>query len=240
MKLLEIRQTEELEIELIRKQGLNSIITNQLVEILTRNKKRDKRKYSFYTDGALYKKKEENDIGKMGIGWVQVEEKEDWPEEEIALGLEGWPSATIAELAAIWAAILTVPEGKSIEVFTDSIAALRNINRALQSVEKERILKKKNAMWIMNIVGLIKSKNIKIEIIKVKSHSENKWNDRADLLAKKGAKCRNEIYADKVKCDGIEYHLEWENKKIDIPARLLCKIIANAKIGANWRETNPI
>ncbi|CAG8678747.1 4471_t:CDS:1, partial [Paraglomus occultum] len=44
----------------------------------------------------------------------------------------------------------------------------------------------------------------------------------------------------KIRCDGIEYHLEWENKKIDIPTRLLCKIITNAKIGANWREMNPI
>ena len=52
--------------------------------------------------------------------------------------------------------------------------------------------------------------------------------------------CKDVIYAEKVRCDGIEYQLEWENKKIDIPTRLLCKIIANAKIGASWRETNPI
>src|ERR1043165_9748813 len=95
-------------------------------------------------------------------------------------------------------------------------------------------------MWIMNIANLVKSKNNKLEIVKVKSHSEDKWNDKADVLAKKGATCRNIIYAEKIRCDGIEYRLEWENKKIDIPTRLLCKIITNAKIGASWRETNPI
>src|SRR6185295_6119593 len=196
--------------------------------------------FIFYTDGALYKDKERNNIGKMGIGWVQVGKGEDWPEEETALRLEGWPSATIAELAAIWTAILTVPERKNIEVFTDSIAALRNINRAIQEIGVERILKKKNAMWMINIADLIKSKNIRIEIVKVKSHSEDKWNDRADSLAKKGATCKKIINAEKIKCDGIEYQLKWENKKIDIPSQLLCKIIMNAKIGASWRETNPI
>src|SRR6185295_6813209 len=210
------------------------------IEILTRNKKRDKNKYVFYTDGVLYKKKKENDTERIGIGWLQVGERNNWPEEEIALRLEEWPSATIAELAAIWTAILTVPEGKNIELHTDSMAALRNINRAIQKVEKEKILKKKNAMWIMNITGLIKSKNIKIDIVKVKSHSEDKWNDRADSLAKKGANSKNTIYAEEVKCDEIEYYVKWENKKIDIPIRLLCKIIANARIGASWRETNQI
>ena len=105
---------------------------------------------------------------------MQVGERKEWPEEKIALKLEGWLSATIAELAAIWTAILTIPEGKNIEIYTDSIAALRNINGAIQDIEKERILKKKNAMWIMNIVDLIKSKNTKLEIVKVKSHSKDK------------------------------------------------------------------
>ena len=117
---------------------------------------------------------------------------------------------------------------------------LRNINKAMQEIGKEKILKKKNKLWIMNITSLIKSKNLKIDIIKVKSHSEDKWNDRADSLAKKGATSNNTIYAEKVKCDEMEYYLKWENKRIDIPTRLLCKMIANARIGASWRETNQI
>src|ERR1043165_5760952 len=142
-QLVELRQLEELETELIRKQKLDRTITNMLTEMLTRNKERDKDKYVFYTDGALYKKREENDTERIRIGWVQVGEG------------------------------------------------------------KDKILKKKNAMWITNITGLIKSKNIKIDIVKVKSHSEDKWNDRADSLAKKGANSKNTIYAEKVKCDKI-------------------------------------
>src|SRR6185295_364745 len=149
-----MKQVEELEIELIKRQSLNNMIADCLIEILIRNKERNKDKYIFYTDGALYKNKEGSSTAKMGIGWVQVRERRDWPEEEYALRLEGWPSATIAELAAIWAAILTIPEKKNIEVYTDSIAALRNISRAVQDMEEGKIMKKKNTIWIMNIVDL--------------------------------------------------------------------------------------
>jgi ribonuclease HI len=116
---------------MIKKQKLDSKITAYLVEVLTRNKMRNKDEYTFYTDGALYKEKRVNSKEKMGIGWVQINKEGNWPEEETALGLEGWPSATTAEFVAIWSAILTVPEGKNIEVHTDSLVALRNINRAI-------------------------------------------------------------------------------------------------------------
>ena len=176
----------------------------------------------------------------MGIGWVQLGEEETWPEEEIALGLNGWPSATIAEIVAIWSAILTVPKGCTVVICTDSYAAIRNISRALQHVDIDQTLKRKNARWIMSIVGLVRSKNIRLEFRKVKSHSEDKWNDRADHLAKKGAKCKEKICTKGIKYDEIEYRLEWENKRTDIPTRLLCKIIAYSKIGAMWRDTNAI
>jgi hypothetical protein len=66
----------------------------------------------------------------------------------------------------------------------------------------------------------------------VKSHSRNKWNDKADSLAKKGTLSKETICLKEVSCEEVEYCLEWENKRIDIPARLLCKLVINAKIGA--------
>src|SRR6185436_6479318 len=176
----------------------------------------------------------------MGIGWVQISEKQDWLEEEVALGLEGWPTSTIAELIAIWVAILTVPEKKQVEIYTDSNAAIRNISRGLEQTDRNKILKKKNAIWVIKIVDLIKTKNIQIELVKVKSHSKDKWNDKADSLAKKGTTSRKIIYVEEVSCKEIEYCLEWENRQTDIPARLLCKLITNARIGAEWKETKAI
>ena len=82
----------------------------------------------------------------MGIGWVQTNETQEWPEEETSLGLEGWMTSTIAELVAIWAAILTIPRGKQVEIYTDSNAAIRNISRSLEQIDRMKVLKKKNAI----------------------------------------------------------------------------------------------
>jgi ribonuclease HI len=165
---------------------------------------------------------------------------QEWPEEEISLGLEGWMTSTIAELVAIWAAILTIPKEKQVVIYTDSNAAIRNISRGLEQIDKTNILKKKNAIWIMKIVDLINTKKIQMELIKVKSHSKNKWNNKADSLAKKGTISEKVIQIEKVSCKEIEYCLEWENRRTDIPARLLCKLVTNARLGAEWRETNAI
>src|SRR6185436_550932 len=133
---------------------------------------------------------------------------QNWPEEEIALGLDRWLTSTIAELAAIWAAILTIPRVKQIIIYTDSNAVIRNISRGLEQTDRDKILKKKNAIWITKIIDLIKTKKIQVELVKVKSHSKDKWNDKADSLAKKGAESKKIIQADKISCKEIEYCLE--------------------------------
>ena len=63
---------------------------------------------------------------------------------------------------------------------------------------------------------------------------------KADSLAKKGAASKKIIQANKVSCKEIEYCLEWENRRTDIPARLLCKLVTNARLGAEWKETKAI
>ena len=176
----------------------------------------------------------------MDIRWVQINEMQEWSEEEIAFGLEGWQMSTIAELVAIWTAILTIPKEKQVEIYTDSNAAIRNISRSLEQADRNKIIKKKNAIWIMKIKDLIKTKNIQIELVKVKSHSKDRWNDKADNLAKKGTMSKRIIQVEKVSCKEIEYCLEWENRRTDIPARLLCKLVTNARIGAEWKETRAV
>jgi len=90
----------------------------------------------------------------------KINKAQDWAEEEVALGAEGWPTSTTAELIAIWAAILTIPREKHIEIYTDSNAAIRNISRSLEHMNRNSILKRKNAIWIMKIIDLIKTKSI--------------------------------------------------------------------------------
>ena len=60
----------------------------------------------------------------------------------------------------------------------------------------------------MKITDFVKVKKMQIKLTKIKSHSKNKWNDRADYLAKRGANCKEVIQADKINCDGIGFYLE--------------------------------
>src|SRR5260364_53069 len=101
-------------------------------------------------------------------------------------------------------------------------------------------MKIENAIWIMKIVDLCRNKNLRMALFKVKSHSKDKWNDRADALAKKGVSSKKIIYTEEIRYKEIEFCLKWENKRIDILARLLCKLVINARVGAEWRETRAI
>ena len=51
---------------------------------------RNKNKYIIYTDEAanLKTKEDTRSRSSMGIGWVQTDEIQEWPEEKIALGLK--------------------------------------------------------------------------------------------------------------------------------------------------------
>ena len=213
-----------------------------MIEVLRRNMIRNKNKYTIYTDGAANTKASNESASKsnMSIGWVQINEMQEWSEEEVAFGLEGWQTSTVAELVAIWAAVLTIPKEKQLEIYTDSNAAIRNISRSLEQVDRNKIAKKKNAIWLMKIKDLVKMKNIQIDLVKVKSHSKDKWNDKADSLAKKGTISKKIVQVEKVSCKEIEYCLEWENRRTDIPARLLCKLVTNVRIGAEWKETRAV
>ena len=137
---------------------------------------RNKSKYIIYTDGATKGRDSKEPISKndMGIGWVQTNEIQEWPEEEVAFGLEGWQISTVAELIAIWVAILMISKEKQIEIYTDSNAVIRNISRSLEQTDRNKIIKKKNAIWIIKIKDLVKMENIQIDLVKVKSHSKDK------------------------------------------------------------------
>ncbi|CAG8450705.1 24659_t:CDS:2 [Cetraspora pellucida] len=118
-ELIELKQVEELETELIKKQAFDSKVKDIIIEALLKNKRRNKNKYILYTDRALYKEEGKDSIAKM---------------------------ATTTELIAIWLAILVILKEKGIKVYTNSFAALRHINRAIQVIENNKVLKKKNMM----------------------------------------------------------------------------------------------
>ncbi len=83
-------------------------------------------------------------------------------------------------------ALLVVPIHASVVIHTDSVATIAGFDH-LHSLINMSICKRKKLsnfqIW-MTIAHMIEAKHLQIRMVKVKAHSGNKYNDRADYLAK--------------------------------------------------------
>ena len=241
-KLIELREVDSVEIEIINSQGLKEEIATELKKILRNNIRYKKEEpLIFFTDRSL-KGKIENSIktNRIGIGQAQISLGKDEVIEQFSARVNGWLSSTIAELIAIWSVLLAVPIEEKITIYTDSNLAIRGIRRELANNVNSRILKKKNPIMITNIVDIIRGKKINLELVKVKSHSNDKWNEYADKLAKQGLNRKEEIEIEKIESTRFKFQVSWKEKKIDIPVKLLVKLIYNVKTGMRWKESEAI
>ncbi|GBB84703.1 hypothetical protein RclHR1_11290007 [Rhizophagus clarus] len=135
-----------------------------------------------------------NDFTKyMGIGWVIINNRNEVI-LECSSSITEWPSSTRAELGAILSAIFVLQTGQKANIFTDSQAAINNINNNIRrnlTNGKSKIrtwCKCNNYSIISSIINLINSKQLEIKFIKVKGHSGIKGNEEADRVAKKKGK----------------------------------------------------
>ena len=174
--------------KLIRNANQEEEVTRELLEAA--QKIQDEEVFNIYTDGSLFDKHEEAEKARMGIGWV-ITTKED-ETEKIKVQFQGrlreWPSATRAELGAIWSALLVVPRKAQVTINTDSLAAIKAIEKTIKNRKLRSNFKTKNVSILTQIRQLTKIKEIALNFYKIKSHSGNKLNDEADQLAKEGAK----------------------------------------------------
>ena len=97
-----------------------------------------------------------------------------------------WPSSTQAELDAIWTALLAAPSESKVRIYSDSNAAIERIQGFKSRMNIRNMFKTKNYSLINQIIDCCRTKNIDLELIKIKSYSMNYWNDKADKLAKEG------------------------------------------------------
>src|SRR5262245_19772829 len=110
----------------------------------------------------------------MGAGWISADESTSGN-----CALLNWPSSTRAELAAILLVLLTIPTGANIIIYTDSQAVIDGINQMIHWKSRWRWHKTSNASIKMGILVCIKYKNLRLNLVKVKGHSNDRLNDKA-------------------------------------------------------------
>jgi ribonuclease HI len=204
-------------------------------------KLKGRKNLDIYTDGSLVVDSSSGrDEKKMGVGWVVVNENIDSSNLSFKCRIVDWPSSTRAELGAIWTAILVAPYEANVRIFSDSKAAIEGIQnfKGLMSIRSN--FKTKNRSLISQIVDSCKTKLIKLEMIKVKGHSMNIWNDKADSLAKEGLTSSLILEAQEVTTSLIRVTPLWKNKTIDCALRTFVNITTAAVYETTWANLNSI
>jgi len=108
--------------------------------------------------------------------------------KEFSIGCKVSPSSSKAECMAILTALIVSPDNCRVNIFTDSQTCIQNFHKIFNTYRYRKLLKVKNYhLWFI-IKDLIIRKNLTVDLIKVKGHSNDPHNDRADELAKASAK----------------------------------------------------
>lgn len=83
-------------------------------------------------------------------------------------------------------ALLAIPSNTELTIYTDSQAAIDGINRISDALNRRgrKLLKLNNYVILFTIHDLIITKSLKLNLIKVREHSGDYWNDMADEIAK--------------------------------------------------------
>ena len=230
---------EELDIELIRKQHLSQNLKNNLIQRIYANQLLNEPEMTFYTDGSLRKSLPEEGpcIDRMGLGWVQVDGKEEVVLDKGKVEARNWLSSTKAELLAIWYVLLMIPKIRKVRIYTNNAAAIAGLNKARKLKTSKQWIKEKNLDLKRSIKELLELKELELDLIKVKGHSSNKWNNIADSLAKEGGNLENIDSIIDRPPPNSNVSLRWGQIFVETPTRQFIKNILDLKVGAEWRHT---
>jgi ribonuclease HI/uncharacterized protein YlaI len=178
----------------------------------------------------------------MGIGWI-IKNNNQKTIAEFKGETSLTPSSTKAELSAILSAISTINFNKKINIITDSQNAITNIKKRHQTLltkntkEKKNQMKTPNTLLIDTIIELLTIKNIKWKLTKIKGHSNNPGNDKADELATIDLSTtpKNNITIEEKEILSHKITLKWDQKHYDAPIKSTIQNISKTKWASKWR-----
>jgi len=161
----------------------------ELVKILEENKKTqdqettEEQEYEYYTDRSLTNRNTEEEIGeteimRMGAAWIQT--KGPKIDQNFGCGVQNWPSSSRAEVTAILTALLVTPRKSKVVIVTDSINCIttyKKLSKVDPRLSHKRWLKIKNWSIWSKIIEVIKKKELKVELKKVKAYSGKENNE---------------------------------------------------------------
>jgi hypothetical protein len=147
--------------------------------------------FEFYSDGSV------SNIGsidcKSGFGWIQT--NSNIPNISFKGSTIFFPSSFKSESFAILLILITLPPGAICRIYTDSQNCIDTFNSRLHSsaISPRRRLKQNNFLIWDLIFWLITHHALTVQLLKIKAHSNNKFNDQADSLAKAGRDLKDPI-----------------------------------------------
>lgn len=136
-----------------------------------------------YTDGSCQNNGSLN--AKAGAGvWFSNENPKN---AAIKLPEHMDQSNNSAELTAILAAALSIPDSEDIHIYTDSKYAIDNLTTMLRKRENEGWINSANKELLKKTIATLRARKGDTYFFKVKGHSQNEGNDGADALALQGS-----------------------------------------------------
>ncbi|RHZ69645.1 hypothetical protein Glove_281g62 [Diversispora epigaea] len=151
----------------------------------------------------------------------------------------GQPFSTRAELIAIAVLIDTLPKKiNRVKINTDSNTVIMVIKGFVELNKRKKKRLYKNTYLLQTIKELIDQKNIKVDLIKVKSHTGIELNELADKLnklAKEGCKNGNPTKINPQGLKNVKYFNTVNDKPIDLPIQEYMKEYISINHLIDWK-----
>ena len=104
----------------------------------------------------------------MGIGWIIKTENQDLTFQ--AKTNQSFPSSSRVELLAILSALITIPPNTTVELYSNSQAAINSIQTQMLPNRSKQQKQLKYQIVLDNIKQIIISSNIQLNLHKIKVH----------------------------------------------------------------------
>src|SRR5215216_581516 len=139
---------------------------------------------NIYTDGSLIGATTVN--CHMGIGWISPD-LHNHDQYSFSAAIQHHPSLTRAELFALLTALIVCPPSSSPTIFLDSQAVIQGFHSLFNNIHTTRSIEKTPNFTIWTLIKhIVISLKLQVSFVKVKGHSDDFYNDKADFLAKQG------------------------------------------------------